>query len=201
MIMRAITALFLISLFALQVKAQNCEALQVNVTGSLSSRAHLIYETLPSELTPDDQPHLDVSLADFNASNSRISIRLSRTNDDMWRVDYINTLSEAEKPDASDYTGPISNVMFGADGKQAGEISLSFEPIINDPNVRLSVVRLTVAGLQMNDTHSRLEIKSSVRTAIECPVSPRVLSVKTIANEERDELNPIIGQDALNAYK
>ena len=77
---------------------------------------------------------------------------------------------------------------------------LPFLPGSKDNDVANSNVQVVIRDLILTKGSSELKIISSKKEEAECFESPKAVYTKKEPDSERDELNPIVGEEAYEAY-
>ena len=178
-----------------------CSQLTVDIGGSLSANAQIIYSIKPEKVTSDDAPVIQVPLDDINGEQTVLMLRLTRANSDVWRIDFYNDLKSDSPVEGADFQGPFSQVRFDENGQQESPVVLPFFPGSKDNDVANSTVQLVIRDLSITKGASELKILSSKKEEAKCFESPKTVYTKKEPDSERDELNPIVGEEAYEAYR
>ena len=177
-----------------------CSQLTVDIGGSLSADAQIIYSTKPEKITSDDAPVIQVPLDDINGDQTVLMLRLTRANSDEWRIDFYNDLKSDTPVESSDFQGPYAEIRFDSNGQQELPVALPFLPVSKNNEVANSTVQLVIRDLSITKGSSELKILSLKKEGAKCFESPKTVFRKKEPNSERDELNPIVGEEAYEAY-
>lgn len=196
---KIIIALFIqISLF--QGTAYCCNEISVVITGLLSTNAKMVYTSDYRDLAFDDNPAITIPLNKFDITDTQLSLRLTRTNIESWRLDIYNAINGNSPPDFTDYYGPISNILFDTKNKQSDPINISV-PLSSIHDIDSATkVTIVIKDLVMGNGNSDLRIISLSKRTTDCSEFPKIVYRKTKPDEEHDEFNPLIAQDSFDAY-